>query len=85
MVDGQGLGGSQPQCEHVSLAFEVPGLQPCVVGQVHPDDAYGATMQPPDLGKTEAWVILHSEPDSVIYSGLKAGVDRESLRDDVGG
>ncbi|MEO9593021.1 type I phosphomannose isomerase catalytic subunit [Rhodopirellula bahusiensis] len=49
--------------------------------QVHPDDAYGATMQPPDLGKTEAWVILHSEPDSVIYSGLKAGVDRESLRE----
>lgn len=49
--------------------------------QVHPDDAYGATMQPPDLGKTEAWVILHSEPNSVIYSGLKAGVDRESLRE----
>ena len=23
--------------------------------QVHPDDAYGANMDVPDLGKTEAW------------------------------
>ena len=47
--------------------------------QVHPNDEQGAQLTPPDLGKTEAWVILHSEPESVIYAGLKSGVDRESL------
>ena len=47
--------------------------------QVHPDDAYGATMSPPDLGKTEAWLILDSGPESVIYAGLKSGVDREQF------
>lgn len=47
--------------------------------QVHPNDAYGATMDPPDLGKTEAWLILHSDPESVIYAGLKSGVDQETL------
>ncbi|WP_404306413.1 type I phosphomannose isomerase catalytic subunit [Neorhodopirellula lusitana] len=51
--------------------------------QVHPDDEYGATMTPPDLGKTEAWVILATTPDSVIYAGLKPGVTPESLREMV--
>lgn len=47
--------------------------------QVHPNDAQGSLLDPPDLGKTEAWVILHSEPESVIYAGLKPGVNRAAL------
>jgi mannose-6-phosphate isomerase len=47
--------------------------------QVHPDDAYAARLDPPDLGKTEAWVVLHADPGSVIYAGLRAGVDRSLL------
>lgn len=35
--------------------------------------------QPPS-GKTEAWVIIHAEPGARLYAGLKAGVDREGLR-----
>ena len=30
--------------------------------QVHPDDHMGATLSPPDLGKTEAWYVLHADP-----------------------
>jgi mannose-6-phosphate isomerase len=44
--------------------------------QVHPNDAQGAKLSPPDLGKTEAWVVLAAEPGSKIYAGLKPGVDR---------
>ena len=47
--------------------------------QVHPDDAYGANMTVPDRGKTEAWYIVESEPDSLIYAGLKNGVNRSDL------
>ncbi|QDT12566.1 type I phosphomannose isomerase catalytic subunit [Planctomycetes bacterium K23_9] len=47
--------------------------------QVHPDDQYGAQMPVPDRGKTEAWYIVASEPDSLIYAGLKSGVDRDAL------
>jgi mannose-6-phosphate isomerase len=47
--------------------------------QVHPDDAYGAKMIEPDLGKTEAWYIVAAEPGSLIYAGLKSGVDRADL------
>ncbi|MCA9241145.1 MAG: class I mannose-6-phosphate isomerase [Planctomycetales bacterium] len=48
--------------------------------QVHPNDAQGAKLDPPDLGKTEAWVVLDADPGSKIYAGLKPGVDREALR-----
>ena len=47
--------------------------------QVHPNDEQGAKLDPPDLGKTEAWIVIAAEPGSKIYSGLKAGVDREAL------
>lgn len=47
--------------------------------QVHPDDLYGLQMQPPDLGKTEAWYILHAEPNSMLYAGLKEGICRDQL------
>lgn len=47
--------------------------------QVHPDDEYGATLNVPDHGKTEAWYIVDSQPESLIYAGLKRGVDREIL------
>ena len=47
--------------------------------QVHPDDAMAAGLDPPDLGKTEAWYIVAAVPGSVIYAGLRQGVDRETL------
>jgi mannose-6-phosphate isomerase len=47
--------------------------------QVHPDDAYAATLPVPDRGKTEAWYVVDAEPDSLIYAGLKTGVDRDRL------
>ena len=49
--------------------------------QVHPDDAFGRTLSPPDLGKTEAWYVIEVAEDSLVYAGLKAGVDRASLRE----
>ncbi|MCA9136659.1 MAG: class I mannose-6-phosphate isomerase [Planctomycetales bacterium] len=47
--------------------------------QVHPDDRYGATMPVPDRGKTEAWYVVDAEPGSLVYAGLKEGVDRQVL------
>ena len=48
--------------------------------QVHPDDTFGATLDPPDLGKTEAWYVMHADPGAKIYSGLKAGTTEDSFR-----
>jgi mannose-6-phosphate isomerase len=46
--------------------------------QVHPDDDRGRRLAA-DNGKTEAWVILHAEPGSLIYAGLRSGVTRHDL------
>jgi mannose-6-phosphate isomerase len=47
--------------------------------QVHPNDEQAARLDPPDLGKTEAWVVLAAEPGSKIYAGLHEGVTRDDL------
>jgi len=47
--------------------------------QVHPNDEQAAQLNPPDLGKTEAWVVLAADPGSKIFAGLKAGVTRDDL------
>ena len=47
--------------------------------QVHPNDTQAARLQPPDLGKTEAWIVVHADPGSGIFAGLKEGVDRHQF------
>jgi len=47
--------------------------------QVHPDDRRAALLDPPDLGKTEAWCIVDAEPGAQVYAGLRNGVDRAAL------
>jgi mannose-6-phosphate isomerase len=47
--------------------------------QVHPNDEQAARQSSPDLGKTEAWIILAAEPGSKVYAGLRPGVDRQQL------
>lgn len=48
--------------------------------QVHPDDAMGATLDPPDLGKTEAWYVMGALPGSKVYAGLKSGVTKQEFQ-----
>src|SRR5437762_3487788 len=69
-------GSSQPR---FPLLFKFLDCQCDLSVQVHPNDAAAARLTPPDLGKTEAWVILDSQPGSRIYAGLKRGFDRASL------
>jgi mannose-6-phosphate isomerase len=61
------------------LLFKYLDAQRTLSVQVHPNDQQGARLDPPDLGKTEAWVVLASEPGSKIYAGLRPGVDRQTL------
>ena len=48
--------------------------------QVHPDDAFGANLNPPDFGKTEAWIVMDAKPGARIYAGLKDGVTEADFR-----
>ncbi|MGA2594798.1 MAG: type I phosphomannose isomerase catalytic subunit [Bryobacteraceae bacterium] len=48
--------------------------------QVHPSDAHKDLLPAGETGKTEAWVVLEAGPESVIYAGLKPGIDADDLR-----
>jgi hypothetical protein len=41
--------------------------------QVHPSDANESLLPPGQTGKTEAWVVVETSPESRIYAGLKPG------------
>lgn len=47
--------------------------------QVHPSDMAARELLGEPNGKTEAWIVLHAEPGSRIYAGLKQGVRRCDL------
>jgi mannose-6-phosphate isomerase len=75
---GELLGRNYPQSRFPLLLKFLDAAQMLSV-QVHPDDALAAKLNPPDLGKTEAWVVLEAEPEGLIYAGLAPGVDRAAL------
>lgn len=75
---GDLLGRHYPQ-SRFPLLFKFLDCEKTLSVQVHPDDKTAANLDPPDFGKTEAWVVLAAEPGSVIYAGLKRGFDRAAL------
>lgn len=72
------LGRHAPQ-NRFPLIFKLLDAQKDLSLQVHPNDAAGALLTPPDLGKTEAWVILAAASGSKVYAGLKKGTDLTGL------
>ena len=47
--------------------------------QVHPTDRQKQYLPAGETGKTEAWVVIESGPESQIYAGLKPGTTRADL------
>ena len=76
------LGRHHPQ-SRFPLLFKFLDCEKVLSVQVHPSDEMAAKMNPPDFGKTEAWVVIAAEPGSLIYAGLKRGMDRAALEREV--
>ena len=71
--------GPHRGCERFPLLFKFLDAHRTLSVQVHPDDRRAARLNPPDFGKTEAWVILDAQPDSRIFAGLRPGCRRADL------
>lgn len=76
---GEALFGQHHPQEKFPLLFKFLDCQRNLSVQVHPNDQQGAGLDPPDLGKTEAWVIMSAAPGSLLYAGLNVDVDRQSF------
>jgi mannose-6-phosphate isomerase len=49
--------------------------------QVHPSDRLKKYIPKGENGKTEAWVVLKTSKEAIIYAGLKSGTTEKKLRD----
>lgn len=76
------LGRHHPQ-KSFPLLFKLLDCNKDLSVQVHPNDAQGAKLKKPDLGKTEAWVILDARPGAKLYAGLKRGFDRAAVEREI--
>lgn len=47
--------------------------------QVHPNDEQAAELEGEPRGKTEAWIILHAEPDAKLVMGITPNTSREAV------
>ncbi len=76
---GKELFGRHDPQPRFPLLFKLLDAHQVLSVQVHPNDLQAARLAAPDLGKTEAWVVLAAEPGSVIYAGIKRGFDRPAF------
>ncbi|HWC88606.1 MAG TPA: type I phosphomannose isomerase catalytic subunit [Pirellulales bacterium] len=72
------LGRHWPQA-HFPLLLKFLDARHSLSVQVHPDDARAARLEPTQCGKSETWVVLAAEPGSLLYAGLRVGVDRQAF------
>ena len=77
------LFGDQAPQPQFPLLFKYLDAQRDLSVQVHPNDQQAALLDPPDMGKTEAWYVVDAEPGSVVYAGLKGGYDRASFKSEI--
>ena len=68
---GRELFGRHLPQRQFPLLFKFLDANQSLSVQVHPDDRQAARLDPPDLGKTEAWVVIYADPGSVIYAGCE--------------
>jgi len=80
---GSALFGRHAPQPHFPLLFKFLDAREKLSVQVHPDDGRAALLTPPDLGKTEAWVVVAADPGSLIYAGLKRGFNRPALEREI--
>lgn len=73
-----------PGLEHrFPLLFKFLDCQKDLSIQIHPNDEQAQRKSPPDLGKTEAWIVMHANPGSRVFVGLRPGVGRKELQEAV--
>lgn len=77
---GAALLGKHARTDQFPLLIKFLDANDWLSLQVHPNDPQAKRYDVAENGKTEAWIILHAEPDSQICAGLKSGVDSQQLR-----
>jgi mannose-6-phosphate isomerase len=74
------LGELSSQFQRFPLLLKFLDVHEMLSVQVHPPDDQVDLIPAGEAGKTEAWVVLESQPNGRVYAGLKAGACASALR-----
>lgn len=69
--------------DHFPLLLKYLDCKEVLSVQVHPSDDQKEYIPPGDTGKTEAWIVLETGDDSIVYAGLKKGTTKENLLESI--
>jgi len=61
------------------LLFKFIDAQDVLSVQVHPNDTQAQALEHQPFGKTEAWYVLHAEPDAHLIVGFERDVERATV------
>jgi mannose-6-phosphate isomerase len=74
------LGQSARGLHRFPLLLKLLDVRTALSVQVHPSDTHTTHLPVGESGKTEAWVVLATEPDSRIYAGLRPNATMTTFR-----
>lgn len=77
------LGPLADKFKRFPLLLKFLDCQQVLSVQVHPADRLKKYIPKSENGKTEAWVVLQTGKDALIYAGLKPGTTVEKMRTDL--
>src|SRR5699024_2408983 len=67
------------QFEQFPLLLKFVECKQVLSVQVHPSDEHKELIPKGNTGKSEAWIVMETDENSLIYAGLKKGTTKESL------
>ena len=79
-AEEQLLGKLTGKFKRFPLLLKFLDCQQVLSVQVHPSDGLKKYIPKGESGKTEAWVVLETGKDALIYAGLKPGTTAEKIK-----
>jgi mannose-6-phosphate isomerase len=77
------LGSSARGLHRFPLLLKLLDVRTALSVQVHPSDTQTTYLPAGESGKTEAWVVLATEPESRIYAGLTPNSTMATIRESL--
>ncbi len=77
------MGGLSGHFKRFPLLLKFLDCQKVLSVQVHPADGQKKYIPTGESGKTEAWVVLETGQNALIYAGLKPGTNEKTLRESL--
>lgn len=73
------IGDANDPAEGFPLLAKILDANDWLSVQVHPNDAQAAELEGQPRGKTEAWLILATDPDAKLVIGVQPGTSRQAM------